>query len=73
MTTTHDVFNQSTPFVDRNLYAVDAALQQAVARFGAGTFEAELTELEREFEHAAEELAGPCPSTRPHDRQAGRA
>ena len=37
MSATHDVFNQSTPFVDRNLYAVDPALQQAVTRFGAAS------------------------------------
>ncbi|NBO13558.1 MAG: DNA alkylation response protein [Betaproteobacteria bacterium] len=29
MSDTHSVFNQSTPFVDVNLYAVDSALQQA--------------------------------------------
>ena len=36
MTATHEVINQSTPFVDHNLYAVDAALQEGVARLGAG-------------------------------------
>jgi putative acyl-CoA dehydrogenase len=45
MSATHDVFNQSTPFVDRNLYAVDPALQDAMARFGAGWADAELKAL----------------------------
>lgn len=45
MTATHEVFNQSTPFVDRNLYAGDRALQEAVARFGARWAEAELHAL----------------------------
>ena len=36
MSATHEVINQSTPFVDRNLYAVDAALQEGIARLGAG-------------------------------------
>jgi putative acyl-CoA dehydrogenase len=35
MNATHEVLNQSTPFVDRNLYEVDAALRETVARFGA--------------------------------------
>jgi len=42
---THDVSNQSTPFVDRNLYAVDPALKDAVASNGAGWANAELAEL----------------------------
>ena len=42
---THDVFNQSTPFVDRNLYAVDPALKDAVASNGAGWANAELSDL----------------------------
>jgi putative acyl-CoA dehydrogenase len=45
MGATHDVFNQSTPFVDRNLYAVDAALRDGVSRFGAGWAETELHAL----------------------------
>jgi putative acyl-CoA dehydrogenase len=32
---THEVFNQASPFADVNLYACDAALQQALAREGA--------------------------------------
>ncbi|MCS7101796.1 MAG: isovaleryl-CoA dehydrogenase [Burkholderiaceae bacterium] len=45
MSATHEVFNQSTPFVDRNVYAADPALQQAVAYFGARRAEAELHAL----------------------------
>jgi putative acyl-CoA dehydrogenase len=33
---THEVFNQSPPFEDVNLFAADAALTEAVAREGAG-------------------------------------
>jgi len=36
MPTTHDVTNQSTPFIDRNLYALDNVLQEAVTRHDAG-------------------------------------
>jgi putative acyl-CoA dehydrogenase len=32
---THEVFNQASPFADVNLYACDAALQEALAREGA--------------------------------------
>ncbi|HQR21295.1 MAG TPA: isovaleryl-CoA dehydrogenase [Burkholderiaceae bacterium] len=45
MTSTHEVFNQSTPFVDRNLYAIDAALQEGVARHGGRWADAELHAL----------------------------
>ncbi len=45
MSATHEVFNQSTPFVDRNLYACDPALQQAVAYFGAQWADAQLHAL----------------------------
>lgn len=45
MSATHEVFNQSTPFVERNLYACDPALQEAVARFGAKWADAELHAL----------------------------
>ena len=45
MAATHEVLNQSTPFVDHNLYAIDAALQENVARLGAGWAESELTSL----------------------------
>ncbi|HTT09657.1 MAG TPA: isovaleryl-CoA dehydrogenase [Burkholderiaceae bacterium] len=45
MTATHEVLNQSTPFVDRNLFAVDPALQDAVVRNGAEWARAELSAL----------------------------
>jgi putative acyl-CoA dehydrogenase len=45
MTTTHEVFNQSTPFVDRNLYAVDPALQEALGRLDVRRADAELRAL----------------------------
>jgi putative acyl-CoA dehydrogenase len=40
---THAVFNQTPPLADYNLYATDAALQEAVQREGAGSVAAELT------------------------------
>ena len=45
MAATHEVINQSTPFVDRNLYAIDAALREGVSRLGADWAESELTSL----------------------------
>jgi putative acyl-CoA dehydrogenase len=45
MSATHEVFNQSTPFVDRNLFAIDKPLQQALTRFGAASAQAELQAL----------------------------
>ena len=33
---THDVFNQSPPFEDVDLFAIDAPLREAVAAFGTG-------------------------------------
>ena len=45
MAATHEVLNQSTPFVDRNLFAIDPALQEAVARNGAEWARAELSAL----------------------------
>ena len=45
MSATHEVVNQSTPFVDRNLYSVDPALQDGVARFGADWADAQLRSL----------------------------
>jgi putative acyl-CoA dehydrogenase len=45
MSATHEVFNQSTPFVDRNLYEVDTALQEAVRRFDAHGADGELHAL----------------------------
>jgi putative acyl-CoA dehydrogenase len=45
MNVTHEVQNQSTPFVDRNLYAIDPALQAAVAGNGAAWAAPELNAL----------------------------
>jgi hypothetical protein len=45
MLATHEVTNQSTPFVDRNLYGVDAALQEGVQRLGTAGSEGELQAL----------------------------
>jgi putative acyl-CoA dehydrogenase len=45
MDSTHDVMNQSTPFVDRNLYAIDPALQEAVSGNGADWAGVELQAL----------------------------
>jgi putative acyl-CoA dehydrogenase len=42
---THEVFNQAAPFADANLFACDPALQEALAREGAGWAEAALHEL----------------------------
>ena len=42
MSATHEVLNQSTPFVDRNLFTVDPALQDALERYGAGWAKADL-------------------------------
>lgn len=42
---THEVSNQSPPFCDINLFLADAALQEAVAREGAGTELDELAEF----------------------------
>jgi putative acyl-CoA dehydrogenase len=45
MNATHEVTNQSTPFVDRNLYEIDQAFQEGVARLGAGWADTELQSL----------------------------
>jgi putative acyl-CoA dehydrogenase len=45
MHATHAVTNQSSPFIDRNLYAVDLVLQAGVACFGASWAEPELSSL----------------------------
>jgi putative acyl-CoA dehydrogenase len=42
---THEVFNQAPPFADVNLFACDPALQEALAREGAGWAEPSLREL----------------------------
>jgi len=45
MAGTHEITNQSTPFVDRNLYAIDAALHDAVNHHGAAAAGTELLTL----------------------------
>jgi putative acyl-CoA dehydrogenase len=45
MNATHEVTNQSTPFVGRNLYTNDPALQESVERLGAGWADAALRSL----------------------------
>ncbi len=50
---THEVFNQPPTFEDVNLYTSDAALQAAVAREGASTYEQELTAFGAEVGTAA--------------------
>ncbi|HSN31832.1 MAG TPA: isovaleryl-CoA dehydrogenase [Ideonella sp.] len=45
MTATHEVFNQPTPFENRNLYAVDDALREALGPFAAGWAHDELNAL----------------------------
>ncbi len=42
---THEVFNQAAPFADVNLFACDPALQEALAREGAGWAQPALREL----------------------------
>src|SRR5690348_4939609 len=50
---THDVFNQSPPFEDIDLFAVDAPLKEAVAAFGDGSAQAELSGFGRHWGSAA--------------------
>ena len=50
---THEVFNQVPPLVDANLYALDAALREAVLREGAGAADAWLHERGAELGTAA--------------------
>src|SRR5947199_5086940 len=50
---THEVFNQSPPFEDVDLYAVDRPLIEAVAANGGATAEGELSEFGRHWGSAA--------------------
>jgi putative acyl-CoA dehydrogenase len=50
---THEVFNQSSPFVDVDLYAVDRPLAAAVAANGGAAAEKELTEFGQQWGSAA--------------------
>src|SRR3954470_7137243 len=50
---THEVFNQSPPFEDINLYAVDRPLVEAVAANGGASAQSELSEFGRHWGSAA--------------------
>src|SRR3954464_3205773 len=50
---THEVFNQSPPFEDIDLYAVDRPLVEAVAANGGASTEAELSEFGKHWGSAA--------------------
>jgi putative acyl-CoA dehydrogenase len=52
-TATHEVFNQSPPFVDVDLYAVDRPLLEAVAANGGAAAERELSEFGKHWGSAA--------------------
>jgi putative acyl-CoA dehydrogenase len=53
MSLTHDVLNQSPPFVDVDLFALDAALGEAVAANGGAGARGELSEFGRHWGSAA--------------------
>jgi putative acyl-CoA dehydrogenase len=50
---THEVFNQSPPFEDVDLYSLDRPLVEAVAAFGGGRAEKELSDFGRHWGSAA--------------------
>jgi putative acyl-CoA dehydrogenase len=50
---THEVFNQSSPFVDIDLYAVDRPLAEAVVANGGAAAEKELSEFGKQWGSAA--------------------
>ena len=50
---THEVFNQSTPLEDVDLYAVDRPLVEAVAANGGASAQGELSEFGRHWGSAA--------------------
>src|SRR6478735_7080044 len=50
---THEVFNQSPPFEDIDLYAVDRPLVEAVAANGGASAQGELSEFGRHWGSAA--------------------
>ena len=50
---THEVFNQSPPFEDVDLFAFDRPLKEAVAAFGGAAAEKELSEFGRHWGSAA--------------------
>src|SRR6202007_2125568 len=50
---THEVFNQSPPFEDVDLYEADRPLKEAVAGFGARAADKELSDFGRQWGSAA--------------------
>src|SRR6516162_6983797 len=50
---THEVFNQSPPFEDVDLYSLDRPLVEAAAAFGGGRAEAELSDFGKHWGSAA--------------------
>src|SRR6185312_13710160 len=50
---THEVFNQSPPFEDVDLFALDRPLREAVVAFGGAAAEQELSEFGRHWGSAA--------------------
>src|ERR1700754_4693459 len=50
---THEVFNQSPPFEDVNLFTGDPALMATVAAYGGAAAERELSEFGRQWGSAA--------------------
>jgi putative acyl-CoA dehydrogenase len=50
---THEVFNQSPPFEDVDLYTLDRPLNEVVAAFGGGAAEPELSEFGKHWGSAA--------------------
>jgi putative acyl-CoA dehydrogenase len=55
---THEVFNQSPPFEDVDLYSLDRPLVEAVAAFGGGRAERELSDFGRHWGSAAMAVRG---------------
>src|SRR5499427_2624708 len=55
---THEVFNQSPPFEDVNLFAVDAPLKAAVTAFGGGAAQTELSDFGKHWGSAATAVCG---------------
>src|SRR6516162_5122942 len=55
---THDVFNQSPPFEDVDLFAVDAPLKAAVTAFGGGAAQTELSDFGKHWGSAATAVCG---------------
>jgi putative acyl-CoA dehydrogenase len=77
MTRTHEVVNQPPPRTDVDEFATNAALTEAVARFGAGWAEADLTTVGRlvgssDFQRDAELAHRNPPVLSTHDRYGHR-